>query len=102
MARIPLRFIALLGLAIAFTGFGSTVRAEWKPAPAPLMTSFAKDVSPDKVHPEYPRPQLVRKAWVNLNGLWQYAITAKDAGKPEKWDGEILVPGDAGPWMPDY
>jgi Glycosyl hydrolases family 2, sugar binding domain/Glycosyl hydrolases family 2, TIM barrel domain/Glycosyl hydrolases family 2 len=68
------------------------LRAEWKPAPSPLMTDFAKDVSPDKVHPEYPRPQLVRKDWVNLNGLWQYAITAKDAEKPEKWDGEILVP----------
>jgi hypothetical protein len=70
----------------------SPARAEWKPAPVPLLTPFAKDVSPDKVHPEYPRPQLVRKEWVNLNGLWQYAITAKDAEKPAKWDGEILVP----------
>jgi hypothetical protein len=68
------------------------VRAEWKLAPVPLLTPFAKDVSPDKVHPEYPRPQLVRKEWVNLNGLWQYAITARDAEKPAKWDGDILVP----------
>ena len=47
---------------------------DWKPAPAPLMTPWAKDVSPDKVWPEYPRPQMVRKEWVNLNGLWDFAI----------------------------
>jgi hypothetical protein len=46
----------------------------WKPAAGPLMTKWAKDVSPDKVWPEYPRPQMVRSEWVNLNGLWDYAI----------------------------
>src|SRR5436309_6139731 len=48
--------------------------ADWKPAAAPLLTPWAKDVSPDKVWPEYPRPQMVRSDWVNLNGLWDYAI----------------------------
>jgi len=48
--------------------------ADWKPAAAPLMTPWARDVSPDKVWPEYPRPQMVRSDWVNLNGLWDYAI----------------------------
>ena len=37
--------------------------ADWKPAAGPLMTRWAKDVSPDKVHPEYPRPQMVREDW---------------------------------------
>jgi|TARA_Y100000310_G_scaffold284166_1_gene306769 beta-galactosidase/beta-glucuronidase len=41
---------------------------------------------------EYPRPQLKREAWLNLNGLWQYAIAPRTAPKPEAWDGEILVP----------
>ncbi|GAB3647055.1 glycoside hydrolase family 2 TIM barrel-domain containing protein [Echinicola sediminis] len=36
------------------------------------MTKFAKDVDPDNVLPEYPRPQMVRDEWMNLNGLWQY------------------------------
>lgn len=66
--------------------------AEWKPAPVPISTRWAKEVSPDKVLPEYPRPQMVRKDWTNLNGLWDYAITDKDAKQPEKWDGQILVP----------
>jgi Glycosyl hydrolases family 2, sugar binding domain/Glycosyl hydrolases family 2, TIM barrel domain/Glycosyl hydrolases family 2 len=68
------------------------IAADWKPAPAPLMTKWGKTVAPENVWKEYPRPQLVRGAWANLNGLWDYAITDKGAAKPEKWDGQILVP----------
>ncbi len=64
----------------------------WHPAKAPLMTRWAADVSPQNALPEYPRPQLVRPQWQNLNGLWGYAIRPKDEGKPEKFDGKILVP----------
>ncbi len=42
--------------------------------------------------PEYPRPQMARAAWQNLNGWWDYAVTAKDARAPARWDGRILVP----------
>src|ERR1051326_543920 len=66
--------------------------AKWKPADGPLKTRWAKDVSPTNALPEYPRPQMVRKEWQNLNGLWDYAITPKDAEKPGKYDGKILVP----------
>ena len=65
--------------------------AQWKPVPGPLATRWAKDVSPEKVHPEYPRPQKVRKNWVNLNGLWDYAIGGGKL-RPENFDGKILVP----------
>ena len=41
---------------------------------------------------EYPRPQMVRENWTNLNGIWEYAITPKEAGMPERPDGEIRVP----------
>jgi len=64
----------------------------WRLAPGPLATRWAKDVSPERVHPEYPRPQLVREDWLNLNGLWEYAIRPGSASKPEAWDGSILVP----------
>ncbi|MEW6071221.1 MAG: sugar-binding domain-containing protein [Planctomycetota bacterium] len=65
---------------------------EWKPAEGPLRTRWAADVSPAAAHPEYPRPQMVRRDWANLNGLWSYAIVARDAARPEEAAGEILVP----------
>jgi len=79
---------AMLGVML----LGGPVAAAWKPADGPLMTPFAKDVSPTNALPEYPRMQMVRDAWQNLNGLWDYAITAKDAPPPKAYDGQILVP----------
>jgi hypothetical protein len=65
---------------------------DWQPAEGPLTTPWTKGVTPHNVWPEYPRPQMVRGNWENLNGLWDYAIVGKDAPKPTDWDGEILVP----------
>ena len=42
--------------------------------------------------PEYPRPQLVRESWLNLNGKFDYAILPAAQKWAEKFDGEILVP----------
>src|SRR5882672_9570246 len=64
----------------------------WKPVPGHIMTRWAADVNPRDPLPEYPRPQMVRKNWVNLNGLWDYAIQPMDAPRPEKFAGKILVP----------
>ncbi|HEX6986867.1 MAG TPA: hypothetical protein VF170_15935, partial [Planctomycetaceae bacterium] len=58
--------------AVAFLA-GPLAAAEWKPAEAPIMTRWAKEVTPENVLPEYPRPQMVRERWQNLNGLWDYA-----------------------------
>lgn len=41
--------------------------------------------------PEYPRPQLERESFINLNGSWEYAITLGEI-PPEKFDGIITVP----------
>jgi hypothetical protein len=81
-------FLVFLTLA------SSTPAADWKPAAGPLMTRWAKDVAPDKVLPEYPRPQMVRKQWQNLNGLWQLGF-AKEGEEPpigKNVADQILVP----------
>lgn len=84
--RLPLPLVVLLLASPAFA-------ADWKPAPAPLMTKWGKQITADKTPwAEYPRPQLVRKDWQNLNGLWDYAIRPKGEKQPDKWDGKILVP----------
>ncbi|QOR75757.1 MAG: beta-galactosidase [Thermoflavifilum sp.] len=65
----------------------------WHPAGDHLMTDFAQQVNPQHPWPEYPRPQMERKAWMNLNGLWNYALTdVLDDQIPRHWDGQILVP----------
>lgn len=91
-----------------------------KPAVAPdkrtdaghLLTRWAKDVTPENAWTEYPRPALVRSKWLNLNGLWDYAIVGPTGppgpanvvnaeadpllkstpAPPSAWDGKILVP----------
>lgn len=70
----------------------SIAAAEWAPKTSALTTRWAKDVSPDNAHPEYPRPQMVREHWLNLNGLWDYAIVDRTAAQPAAWEGQILVP----------
>jgi hypothetical protein len=84
----------ILAVLVLFTlaTLSHAADGEWAAKKGPLMTRWAKDVSPEKVLPEYPRPQMVRKEWVNLNGLWQYAVRPKAEEKAEKWDGQILVP----------
>jgi hypothetical protein len=62
------------------------------PAEGTLVTRWAKDVTPERVHPEYPRPQMVRDNWQNLNGHWDYAIRPREEGRPDRFDGPILVP----------
>ena len=47
---------------------------------------------------EYPRPQFVRKGWMNLNGEWQFEIDHGGSGRSrgmvekEKYDSKIIVP----------
>ncbi|HEV2207467.1 MAG TPA: glycoside hydrolase family 2 TIM barrel-domain containing protein [Verrucomicrobiae bacterium] len=66
--------------------------ADWAPAKGPLQTRWAKDVSPSNAHPEYPRPQFERSEWLNLNGLWDFAIAPMDALQPADFGSKILVP----------
>ncbi len=65
---------------------------DWQLADTPLKTPWTDQVTPERVHAEYPRPQFVRDQWQNLNGLWQYAVTDKGAARPSFGQDQILVP----------
>lgn len=66
-------------------------RAE-QPFLSQLITPWGDVVTAANAWREYPRPQLVRDRWQNLNGNWDYAIASRAAARPEQWHGEILVP----------
>ena len=55
-----------------------------------LMTRWGKDIDKTKVLEEYPRPNLVRDSYLNLNGEWDYCINREK--NVEKYTGKILVP----------
>ena len=56
-----------------------------------LYTRWGRELDPQNVLPEYPRPLLRRSSYTNLNGYWDYAFT-REFKIPEKYDGQILVP----------
>ena len=67
--RILSHVAAVAMTATAWTTFGYTKAA------CPLMTEWGEKVTPENAWRGYPRPQLVRENWVNLNGEWDYAIS---------------------------
>ena len=70
--------VTFILIALPFCVLAQTA---WKPAGLQLPTRWSKEVSPANALPEYPRPQMVRTKWQNLNGLWDYAITGLPAGQ---------------------
>ncbi|WP_426582649.1 sugar-binding domain-containing protein [Mucilaginibacter sp. R-33] len=80
--------VAALCFEFSISGLAQEV---WTIQSTVLKTRWAKDVKPDKPLNNYPRPQLRRKNWTNLNGLWNYAIT-DSINKPDSYEGQILVP----------
>ncbi len=80
-----------LFLLLFFT-WGSTISAQWKPVGEKIKTTWGEQLDPADVWPEYPRPLMERPDWQNLNGMWNYAVTAKGEAAPDTYQGEILVP----------
>ncbi|MDP6524470.1 MAG: glycoside hydrolase family 2 TIM barrel-domain containing protein [Kiritimatiellia bacterium] len=76
---------------------GSVLGADWKPVGSRIKTRWAAKVTPANAWRQYPRPQMVRKDWQNLNGLWNYKVqpVSKKGEQPKiptEWRGKILVP----------
>ena len=57
-----------------------------------LKTAWADEMDPSSPLPAYPRPQLVRSNWQNLNGAWDYAISPKGEVPSAISEGKITVP----------
>lgn len=57
-----------------------------------MKSIFTEKVSRTSPMPEYPRPQLERECWQNLNGVFHYKITDELCKQPDNFDGDILVP----------
>ena len=93
-----LAIVVIILASIAFKSDESEENEEkkwnWAPAGDRIKSKWGKNLNPEKIWTEYPRPQLQRKDWMNLNGLWAYSIRNSDIDyiKPEYHDGKILVP----------
>ncbi len=87
MPAISRKFIIqrLLLLTVLFNQSILAQDTPWKTVQGNIMTKWATDVSPTNVLPEYPRPQMVRKEWQNLNGLWDVKLA-------DGTETKILVP----------
>src|SRR4051812_5179994 len=90
--QIMKKYLFILTLAVTHLSFSQT--GTWKIGGGKIKSPWADSINPVNVLPEYPRPQLKRNEWQNLNGLWQYAILPRsDADNlPANFQGNILVP----------
>ncbi len=83
--------LAMLFLGVSTNSFAQ--KNDWQIVSGKITSPWVADIDPNKPLPEYPRPQLVRENWQNLNGLWEYAIRPGKLGTiPAQADGKILVP----------
>ena len=85
-------------LAVVMTGNApANAVVAWHPKAPPMSTPWTHLVGPNNALPEYPRPQMARKRWMSLNGVWNYTgrseRDALAAPPPAKaYREQILVP----------
>lgn len=92
MRKIYLLFLVTFTLIV----HGTSLQAQdsrWMVKTSRITSPWTEKVNPAAPLPEYPRPQMVRENWQNLNGLWEYALTAQQqTSLPTAYHGNILVP----------
>ena len=82
-----------LVLLVALAGSLPAADKPWPPVTGVPLTSWGASLAASTdVWPDYPRPQLVRGAWLTLNGLWDFAVTVQEAPAPSAYAERILVP----------
>ncbi|MEX1240093.1 MAG: sugar-binding domain-containing protein [Cyclobacteriaceae bacterium] len=87
-----MRKILLLFISFSFVTLTRAQTPAWKIVGGKIATDWAEQVDPAHPLKEFPRPQMQRDTWLNLNGLWDYAIRPKGTPEASAYDGKILVP----------
>ena len=84
----------LLNLLLVLLPTLMLAQTPWQMKQAALMTSYSNDIDANNVLPEYPRPQLERSEWLNLNGIWDYqpASSFGESVPEGALQSEVLVP----------
>ena len=85
------KFIFII-ISILFSESICFSQTGWKNVEGKISTQWTAQVDPANPLPEYPRPQMIRANWKNLNGLWEYSVKIKDEVVPTSFNGKILVP----------
>ena len=86
------RYCTVLVLCkLIFCCYSSMAQPNWKAARCDLPTAWTAEVSPTNALPEYPRPQMTRKDWLNLNGEWRFQVMDNQQDKIIR-EAKILVP----------
>ena len=84
----------LMIVAVLLFAYAASNAQKWEAKPGKFgLSKFAEDVDPKNPLPEYPRPNMVREQWQNLNGRWDFAVAEMSKTISEiKFDKKILVP----------
>jgi hypothetical protein len=83
--------MALLGLLFT-TNIIAQDQTEQEVLKYSMSSKWTNEVNTGQPWDLYPRPQMRRAEWTNLNGSWEYAITDQSEELPKQYDGKILVP----------
>ncbi len=87
-----MRYLSLLLVICLSIQLSAQKASNWAPVEDHILTRWGKALTPETAWQEYPRPQMRRANWQNLNGLWDYTITRRNASAPSNYSGKILVP----------
>ena len=69
-------------------------QTQWRKKKSPITTPWYDTIDPENVLGEYPRPQMVRDNWLNLNGIWDFkeSIGMGRYRSAQLFDKKVLVP----------
>lgn len=57
-----------------------------------LLSKYSNNINLNLPLNDYPRPEMERENWINLNGRYDYAIVSKNDDSPVDYQGLIIVP----------